>query len=149
MFNHILVATDGSDHARRAVELAADLAEKYGAELTILTVYKTVRVQESTHSLVRTTRSLEPQHTDSELKEMAEEVLGEAKAIAEKHDIPRIEALVKRGQPARTIANTAEEVEADAIVMGSRGLGDVSGLLVGSVSHKVSTLAHCSVITVK
>jgi nucleotide-binding universal stress UspA family protein len=56
---------------------------------------------------------------------------------------------VKRGQPARTIVSTAEEVQADAIVLGSRGLGDVSGLLLGSVSHKVASLAKCNVITVK
>lgn len=149
MFERILVATDGSDHARHAVEIAADLAEKYGAELTILTVYKTVRIQESTHSLVRTSKAMEPQHSDDELKEMAESILEDAKAVAEQHKIPRIDAYVKRGQPARTIANTAEEIEADAIVLGSRGLGDVSGLLLGSVSHKVSTLATCSVITVK
>jgi nucleotide-binding universal stress UspA family protein len=149
MFSKILTAVDGSDHAVRAVALSADLAEKYGADLVLLAVFKPTRVPESTHSLVRTTRSLEPQHTDDELQKIAEDVLAAAKADARKHAIPKIDARVKRGQPARTIVATAEEVGADAIVLGSRGLGDVSGLLLGSVSHKVASLADCNVITVK
>lgn len=149
MFTKILVAVDGSQHALKAVEIAADLAEKYGAGLTLLTVYKTIRMQESTHSLVRTRTTVEPQITDAELKRAAEEVIEEAEKIAHQHDIPKIEGVVKRGQPARTITKTAEEIGADAIVMGSRGLGDVGGLLLGSISHKVSSLSKCSVITVK
>lgn len=149
MFKRILVAVDGSRHALRAVEIASDLAEKYDAELMLLAVYKTVRMQESTHSLVRTRTAVEPQVTDAELKRAAEEVVAEAEAIAREHDIPRIDTVVKRGQPARTITKTAEEIGADAIVLGSRGLGDVGGLLLGSISHKVSSLAKCSVITVK
>lgn len=149
MFSKILAAVDGSDHSVRAVELSADLAEKYGAELVLLAVFKPTRVPESTHSLVRTNRTLEPQHTDDELQKIAEEVLADAEQHARRHNIPKIDARVKRGQPARTIVATAEEVDADVIVLGSRGLGDVSGLLLGSVSHKVASLAKCNVITVK
>ncbi|RDD61805.1 universal stress protein [Ferruginivarius sediminum] len=149
MFKKILVAVDGSQHALRAVEIASDLAEKYGAELTLLAVYKSIRMQESTHSLVRTRKSVEPQITDGELKQAAQEVADEAAAIARDHDIPKVDVVVKHGQPARTIAKVAEDQGADAIVLGSRGLGDVSGLLLGSVSHKVASLAKCSVITVK
>lgn len=149
MFSKILAAVDGSEHSVRAVELSADLAEKYGASLILLSVFKPMRVPESTHSLVRTTRSLEPQHTDDELQKIAEEVLAEAEQHARKHEIPEILTQVKRGQPARSIVATAEEQGADAIVLGSRGLGDVSGVLLGSVSHKVASLAKCNVITVK
>lgn len=149
MFSRILVAVDGSDHAMRAVELASDLAEKYGAELTLLSVFRPTRLQESTHSLVRTSRSLEPLHSDDELQEIAQEILDAAEKVAKSHEIPSVISKVKRGYPARTIVSTAEEVDADLIVLGSRGLGDVTGLLLGSVSHKVSSLAKCNVITVK
>jgi nucleotide-binding universal stress UspA family protein len=149
MFQTILVAVDGSEHARRAVEIASDLAEKYGASLHLLSVFRPTRLQESTHSLVRTNRSLEPQHSDDELQEIAEELLQGAEAEARKHEIRQIGSQVKRGHPARTIVATAEELGADLIVLGSRGLGDVSGLLLGSVSHKVASLAKCNVITVK
>jgi nucleotide-binding universal stress UspA family protein len=149
MFSNILVAVDGSDHAMRAVEIASDLAEKYGAQLHLLSVFRPTRMQESTHSLVRTSRSLEPQHSDDELQQIAEELLQTAEAEARKHEIPEIRSQVKRGHPARTIVSTAEELGIDLIVLGSRGLGDVTGLLLGSVSHKVASLAKCNVITVK
>lgn len=147
MFDKILVAVDGSEHALRAVELAADLAEKYAAPLLIASVYKEIRMPDSSHSLVRT--SLETGVAHSDLKAFAEEAVAAAKAVAEKHDIPKIETRVVRGQPARSIAKLAEDEKAEAIVLGSRGLGDVSGMLLGSVSHKVSSLAKCHVITVK
>jgi len=149
MFSRILVAVDGSEHSMRAVELASDLAEKYGADLILLSVFRPTRLQESTHSLVRTNLSLEPQHSDDALQGVAEEVLQAAEKVARSHDIPKVKTKVKRGHPARTIVSTAEEHEADVIVLGSRGHGDVTGLLLGSVSHKVASLAKCNVITVK
>jgi nucleotide-binding universal stress UspA family protein len=60
-----------------------------------------------------------------------------------------VEGLVRRGPLARTIVQVAKDRGADAIAMGSRGLGDVEGFLLGSVSHKVSSLAECTCITVK
>lgn len=51
------------------------------------------------------------------------------------------------GRPERTIVTLARELDIDTIVMGSRGLSDLKGLVVGSVSHKVSHVAHCTVIT--
>ena len=53
------------------------------------------------------------------------------------------------GDPVKEILRHAEEDAANLIVMGSRGLGDLQGLLMGSVSHKVSQLSPCSCITVK
>jgi len=145
MFERILVAVDGSEHALKAVDLAADLAKKYGAELVILSVYRPIRVPDSTHSLVRARATARP--TD-DLKQMAKEVVDEAIARAETVAV-NASGMVRRGQPARTIVEAAEEVDADAILMGSRGLGDMGGLLLGSVSHKVSSLAKCNVIIIK
>lgn len=146
-FKRILVATDGSDNARRAVEIAVDLAEKYEADLYILSVYKPVRIPDSSHSLVRSRNTFQP--TLKELSTGAHAIADEALAVANEHEIPKVEVLVRKGPPARTIIDVAEQANVDAIVMGSRGLGDVSGLLLGSVSHKVASLARCSCITVK
>ncbi|HUO45666.1 MAG TPA: universal stress protein [Acidimicrobiia bacterium] len=57
--------------------------------------------------------------------------------------------MVDSGDPAATIVRLAKEVGADLIVMGSRGLGSVAGLLLGSVSHKVGHAAPCAVLTVR
>jgi nucleotide-binding universal stress UspA family protein len=60
-----------------------------------------------------------------------------------------VKAEVKTGQPARVIVKTAEQGGYEAIIIGSRGHGDLEGLLLGSVSHKVANLSKCTVITVK
>jgi nucleotide-binding universal stress UspA family protein len=147
MFDTILVPVDGSDHAMKAVDTATNLASKYGSRLVVLSVYKHHSQLESTHSLVRTREEIEP--PDATLKTLAQEVVDAAAARAKKNGAKQIETLVKRGQPARTIVQVAKQRGADAVIMGSRGLGDVGGFLLGSVSHKVSSLAECTCITVK
>ncbi|MCP1336773.1 universal stress protein [Futiania mangrovi] len=147
MFERILVPVDGSTHSFKALDLAVDLAEKYGAELFVLNVYRHHSQYESSHSLVRARVPVEP--PDNALRDVAKEIVGQAVSHAKAKGIGKVTGLVRRGQPARTIVQTAKEKAADVIVMGNRGLGDVSGFLLGSVSHKVSSLVECTVITVK
>lgn len=147
MFETLLVPTDGSVHAAKAVDTAIELAEKYGSELLFLSVYRHYSRLESTHSLVRT-REL-PESPDESLGALAKETAQSAAAYARDKGIKRAKAYAKRGQPARTIVEFAKEKDVDAIVMGRRGLGDIGGLLLGSVSHKVCSLADCTCITVK
>jgi nucleotide-binding universal stress UspA family protein len=73
----------------------------------------------------------------------------EAKDAARGAGVGDVRTEVKTGQPARAIIKTAEAGGYDTIVMGSRGHGDLEGLLLGSVSHKVASLAKCTVVTVK
>lgn len=73
----------------------------------------------------------------------------QAKQSAKAAGVDHVDTMVRTGPPARTIVHVAEEIGADTIVMGSRGLGDLEGLLLGSVSHKVTTLAKCTCVTVK
>jgi nucleotide-binding universal stress UspA family protein len=147
MFKSLLVAVDGSEHSMRAVDTAADLAKDHDARLLILNVYKAVTLMESTHSLVRTRQSLAP--SDDALHDFAQEVVKEAEQRAIQRGARRVESYIKRGQPARSIVDFAKEQGVDAIVLGSRGWGDIGALLMGSVSHKVSSLAECTCITVK
>ena len=60
-----------------------------------------------------------------------------------------VEAMERDGDPAKIIAEVANTQRFDAIVMGTRGLSDIRGLILGSVAHKVNHLAKCTVITVK
>jgi nucleotide-binding universal stress UspA family protein len=147
MFDTILVATDGSHHAEKALDIACDLAEKYGSSLTILSVFRHHSTPGRTHSMVGGISELEP--PDVTLGKLAREVMDTAITRARQKGIQQVEGLVRRGPPARTIVQVAKERRADAIAMGSRGLGDAEGLLLGSVSHKVSSLAECTCITVK
>ena len=86
---------------------------------------------------------------DQALKDHAAEVLRAAKARAAEAGAEHVEAFAQRGQPAREIVAFAERIHADAIVMGSRGLGDVGGFLLGSVSHKVGSLSPVTCVLVK
>ena len=147
MFKTILVATDGSDHATKALDISCDLAQKYGARLIVLSAYRHHSPLESTHSLVRGSDEVEP--PDATLGRLAREIVDRSVALAHENGAPQVEGLVRRGPPARTIVQVAKERGADAIAMGSRGLGDVGGFLLGSVSHKVSSLAECTCITVR
>ena len=147
MFKHIVCAVDGSDHALKAAELASDLAEKYGAQLTFLTVAKELEVTEEVKRFMQVENLTgSPQYV---VDEMTDRVLGEARDIAKKRGLKGVKSEVKTGHPARAIVAYAEKAGADAIVMGSRGVGDLEGLLLGSVSHKVSILSKCTCITVK
>jgi nucleotide-binding universal stress UspA family protein len=147
MFSNILVAVDGSDHATKALDVACELAQRYGARLIILSVYRHHSPLDSTHTLVQGSDAIEP--PDVTLGRLAHEIVDAAVVRARANGAPAVEGLVRRGPPARTIVEVAKERGADAIAMGSRGLGDVGGFLLGSVSHKVSSLAECTCITVK
>ncbi len=147
MLKTIVAAVDGSDHANKALAFAGDLARRYGARLVVLTVYRHISALESTHSLVRGREEIEP--PDRTLSRIARETVEQAAQAARGAGVESVETMVRRGPPARTIVAVAKEARADAIVLGSRGLGDVEGFLLGSVSHKVNSLAECTCITVK
>ena len=80
---------------------------------------------------------------------MAEQVLDAGERLAKQHGAKNVEKISEEGDPAKRILEQAEKSHASLIVMGSRGLSDIKGLMMGSVSHKVSNLANCSCMTVK
>ncbi len=147
MFKNILCAMDGSDHSLRAAEQASVLAAQFRARLHFLTVTKEIKVTDEVRRYLQMEQLAgEPQYV---LDEYAEAIMRKARDLAQKVGVQDVETLVRVGQPARTIVHVAEQLEADCIVMGSRGLGDFEGLLLGSVSHKVASLAKCTCVTVK
>ena len=71
-----------------------------------------------------------------------------AKARALDSGVEEVTAYAKRGQPSRAIVTFAKQHDCDLIVLGARGNGDIEGFLLGSVSHKVASLApqHCLIV---
>jgi nucleotide-binding universal stress UspA family protein len=172
MIKTILVPTDGSEHAKKAVLLAADIAEKFDARLVVLHVLSSgplpeslVRMAEAEHitpprsepSIAATPEGKFPASTifgqeddKPEIRRfVAEHVVSEAEKIAKDKGVKNVHCVIEDGDPGKEILRHAEEDSANLIVMGSRGLGDLQGLFMGSVSHKVSQLSPCSCITVK
>ena len=148
MFDKILCAVDGSDHSRRAAHTAAVMAQQFNASLTILTVTREIEPSPAIKRYLELEQlSGEPQYV---LDAMTEKVLGEAEDEARSASgIKSVKTEVLTGPRARTIVDYAKREKMDAVVMGSRGLGDVEAILLGSVSHKVASLATCSVIVVR
>ncbi|MEZ5931634.1 MAG: universal stress protein [Alphaproteobacteria bacterium] len=169
----LLVALDGSDHSDKALQLAADLAETYGAELVLVHVMSSAPLTLAEREMAAaeyadelaswsTTRKgtgeLEGGHelllhysdlTHHFRETMGKHLLATARKALSGRRIESIQSLLADGDPAETIARLAKDRKADAIVIGSRGLSDVKGLFLGSVSHKVGHLAECTCITVK
>jgi nucleotide-binding universal stress UspA family protein len=175
MFKKILVATDNSENSCRAVELAGDIASKYGAKLILMHVIHPQRVNNEfkrmaeveylmdqgpkemravsnfpetvADSLVHLNQSVDASYRYLQL--LAEQILAHAKKLALNKGIKEAETRIEDGDPAHEILECADREKADLILVGNRGLGGLKGLLMGSVSNKVSQHAKCSCIIVK
>jgi len=169
---NILVPTDGSEHADKAVDLASEIAGKYGANLNFLYVMwrgpslAQLRASVDLGELSESARAeIDPaQHPIAEhvsstfippvvpraaLEEIGEHVLARARQTAEAKGVQAPNLVLRDGDPARTIVNIAGREQADLIVMGSRGLSGVEGVLAGSVSYKVNHTVPCSCMIVR
>lgn len=145
MFERIVVALDGSEHALRGLEYAVSLQEKYDAELLLLCVYRHHSQREVTMSMVRPS---EPKMIEDSLRDFAAGVIEHGKERAIELGARKPRGFIKGGPPSRTIVKFARERKASLIVLGSRGHGEMESFLLGSVSHKVTSLADCPVLVV-
>jgi nucleotide-binding universal stress UspA family protein len=147
MFRNILVPVDGSSHAERAVEVAADLATKYGGKLTLLHVIEMRALPEELQRFAEV-EGIGGTRPDA-MRGFAERILEGATLSAQRHGAVQPALEIEQGDPARVILETVKARGIDTVIMGSRGVGGLQGLLLGSVSHKVASHAPCTVITVK
>ena len=135
----ILVATDGSDSANRAVETAADLAKRLGAELIIVNVEQGYLGPELPEPPATTDR------IGDILEARSREILLRAKRLAEQSGMTGIRTVSGLGDAAAFIVDVAQREAVDLVVLGKRGRSKLAGILLGSVSQRVATLAPCSV----
>jgi nucleotide-binding universal stress UspA family protein len=136
-YQRIVVAVDGSPHSDRAVSHARTLAGRFGAQLFLVHAFAPLSelVGYERYERVVSRRTLAGQA----VLDHARKELGAIPAEVE----------LLEGPPADAILRVAEQRDADLIVMGTRGVSDLAGLLVGSVSHKVMHSAHCPVLVVR
>ena len=143
----ILVADDGSDPALRAVGVAAELAAKIGAELIALAVVDTALFRRADVEAFARSEQLEEGGAMAGLVDAATGYLARCGAIAAQAGLARFRAEKRAGaDPAAEILDFARDHQIDLIVVGSRGRGRLPGLLLGSISQKLASLAPCSVL---
>lgn len=139
MFENILLAVDGSSHSMRAAEAAATLARCMNATLWIVVAYDPVPPYLGEPNM---------QHAISARLKDAEEVL--EKTLDNLGVFPgELHTEVLEGPAAEAVLGVAEARKNDLIVMGSRGVGTLRGLLLGSQSQKVLQHASCPVMIVR
>ncbi|NJP05330.1 MAG: universal stress protein [Chloroflexaceae bacterium] len=137
MFEKILVAVDGSNQARKAVDVANNLAERYHSSVCLLHAYP--KIADYIGS---------PAFEDMiEIRTMDGQELLQS-MIHHMHTSVPVETQLLEGPPASAILEVAETEGFDLIIMGSRGHNPVVSLLMGSVSREVSQKAHCPVMVV-
>jgi nucleotide-binding universal stress UspA family protein len=145
MFQTIVVGTDGSDTARKAVREAVELAKPLGASVRIVSAYQPVdqrRLREESRDAPEDTQwSINAREDVDATLEEAKEDVGDAGV--------EITTCAREGDPADAILDVAEDAKADLIVVGNKGMTGAKRFLLGSVPNKVSHHAPCSVLIVR
>jgi nucleotide-binding universal stress UspA family protein len=144
----MLVCTDGSEKSVKAVKKAAFIGEQLKeVSVTLIHVYYLDTAIISPHADGYVTGEI-LQRIDGEKKEEGKKILAEAAKIFEEKNI-KVNTLLTKGHPATTIIEAAAQGKYDLVVIGSRGLGGLKKLLLGSVSNAVAQEVVSTVMIVK
>ena len=132
MFKTILFPVDQSRETREAVDTVVDLVKRYNSRLVLLSVVETPEDQPSTDMMSST--------------EAVAKLLEEAQALFSQQGI-EADVIEREGMPSFTICDVADELDANLIVMGCRGIGLTEGAS-ESVTNRVINLSPCPVLVV-
>ena len=170
----ILVAVDGSVHARKAAVVGAAIAAKFGARVILLHVllrnlslakiyelaesqkipldvlehFKPIAPAVYDFGLTVPAGVISPAASTELLVEIGRRILETEKAVIEGQGVKNVHAVIEDDDAAKKILEIAKAEKADFVVIGRRGLGALEGVLSGSVSTKVSHLAQATVVSV-
>ena len=134
MFKTVLFPIDQSREAREAADVVANVVQKYGSRLVLL-------------SVVEEPASDTPGGDVMSSPQTVAQLLENAKSVFSQQGI-QAETIERQGNPAFTICDVADEVEAELIVMGCRGLGLTDEGINESVTNRVINLSPCPVLVV-
>ena len=140
-YNNIIVPTDGSVNSKRALEHAVVIASSLGATITLVYVANIVSVISNFDQI--------PNASGYVTEQVALDMEEEGKGILDEFAKSIPQNIFEVGSPGPAVLSVAKKYNADLIVMGSRGLGPLKGLFMGSVSSYVVTHSVCPVLIVK
>ncbi len=142
MFKKIVVAYDGSDHAKNALKVAIELAKTFNSKLYVVEVVDTAAMLGMGLAPI-------PAEVINQIYAKARNDVEEAKKLANSSGMSDVEAQVLEGDPATAILEFATKNGADLLVTGSRGLSTFKRVLLGSVSTKLVQESRIPVLVVK
>ena len=171
----ILVPIDGSDHARKALDVAITLAKANDGSLTLIHVQSDTPPSSEELNLVETeyastlmhrlawnqapqqnpsefARAAMRQHADTQAAVrsiLGEQLVSRSERHAKENGIGNVRSLVKTGDPAHEILDAIATENIDGVVMGTRGMSKLGELVMGSVSRAVAHRADCDVVLVR
>jgi nucleotide-binding universal stress UspA family protein len=145
VYRTIIVGTDGSSTADKAVDVAGELARACGAAVHVVTAYRPVRAAALAGAgAMGAAPVTPPAWLGDDERVAAEEVVRRAGERLAQTGVSA-NVVARLGEPADALLAIAEEVEADLIVVGNRGMSGVRRYLLGSVADRVAHHAPCSV----
>lgn len=147
MFRQIIVGLDGSEKARKGAHVGIDLARYYSGQVTLVHVPHAETAAFVLDSMAGYHSGL-TSPTFDEIERAGQKVLDEALIIAADMGFERIKTHMPHGDAATEILLHADEIGADLIVTGRRGLSGISSLVLGSTTHRISHLAKCACLSV-
>ena len=138
MFDTVVVATDGSESVKRAVDVALDLADRFDADVHALSVVDASEVDAS------------PKQLRDELQTALETTADAALTrVQERAEDVEVTTAVREGRPAAEICEYAREIDADLIATGTRGRHGENRLLLGSVAERIVRTSPVPVLSVR
>ncbi|MCP3689188.1 MAG: universal stress protein [Gammaproteobacteria bacterium] len=146
MIRKILVPVDGSDHSKKALVFACDMAERYDASIDLIHV---LQVPEGKHTMELGAAAITTETPPEELKEAGRKVIQAAAGIVKALGCKLGKRKVKDGAPAEQILDHSTKNDIDIIIMGNRGLSNQTSESLGSVADRVSHLAECTCVTMR
>ena len=175
MIKKVLIATDGSVHAEKAVAFGSDIAAKYDAEVLLVHVLLRKEVSEEFHHMAEVEYGVDVRPLSEAIANvpaarfpanivftkqdvstpsrmltiLGEKVLDQAAEMAQEHGVSKIRKRIEDGNPVSRILEIIETEDVELVVSGARGLSDLKALVVGSVSHKLSHLSPVTCVTVR
>jgi nucleotide-binding universal stress UspA family protein len=141
MFSKILVAYDGSEQAKKAMEYAIQLTKMNSSHLEVVHVYY------YSGFILGEAIIAPPPYISKDHQDYSNQILDEANQLIEA--VPGAKVTLISGPPAKAILDYAKESNSGLIIIGSRGLGGFSEFVLGSVSHNIVQHAKIPVLVVK
>ena len=141
-FEAILVPVDFSDHSNEALDTAIQIAHLFGSTIHLLHCYHVETAGISPYGIVL------PSGYYEDIRNAAEKRLSDWHDIVSKEGI-KTESILSADNPSLAINRAADEIDADLIVMGTRGLAGIKHVMLGSVAERTVRVAPCPVLTVR